>query len=85
MVTEGITTRLQKDMALKQNELTLLQAKFNHLDTMIDAHLKDFQEGIKNKVCSGLHSKIHSLFEQYFDQIPTIVVIGLVSNKGKGI
>ncbi|KAH1063365.1 hypothetical protein J1N35_028352 [Gossypium stocksii] len=60
-------------MTLIQNELTLLQAKFNQLDTEIDARLKDFQEGIKNEVPSN-----------YFGQTPTVVT-NLISNKGKGI
>ncbi|KAH1046427.1 hypothetical protein J1N35_037211 [Gossypium stocksii] len=89
MATRGVTTRLQKDMRVMQNELAQLQVEFTQLDVRIDVRLKDLQERIKSefhsKVRSGLRSEIHSLLKQYFGQTLPTAVTGLVSNKGKGI
>ncbi|KAH1082960.1 hypothetical protein J1N35_022721 [Gossypium stocksii] len=83
MANEDVATRMQKDIRSLQHELTQLQVEFSQLDTKIDARLKDFHESVKSEVCSKLCSEFCSLFEEYFGQPATTVV--LVSNKGKGI
>ncbi|TYI32586.1 hypothetical protein ES332_A04G074800v1 [Gossypium tomentosum] len=89
MAVEGVSTRIQKELGMMQEELTQLQAEFSQLDARIDARLKDFQEGLKSEVRSEvqseLRSELHSLFEQYFGQVPPVPITGLASGKGKGI
>ncbi|KAK5794986.1 hypothetical protein PVK06_036240 [Gossypium arboreum] len=87
MIVEEVTTKVQKELGMMQGELAQLQVKFSQLDARIDARLKDFQEGLKSEVRSEirseLRSELHLLFEQYFGQVPPVLVTGLASRKGR--
>ncbi|KAH1055411.1 hypothetical protein J1N35_033476 [Gossypium stocksii] len=78
MANNGVTTKLQKEMSMLQEELSQLHVE---IDSKINSWLKDFNDTIKDEICTELHS----LFEQYFGQNSSSTVVETSLDKGKGI
>ncbi|KAK5826226.1 hypothetical protein ES288_A06G181100v1 [Gossypium darwinii] len=78
MASEGVTIRLQKDMAQLQQEMAQLQAD---LDAKMDARFKDFHEEFK----VDMQSQLYSLLEQFLGQPQATSATSSGPNKGKGI
>ncbi|KAA3468827.1 Retrotransposon gag protein [Gossypium australe] len=74
MASEGVTTRLQKDMARLQQEIV-------DIDVKMDGRFKDFQESFKNDI----RTEFYYLLEQLLGQPQTLGAANFRQRKDKGI
>ncbi|TYI07028.1 hypothetical protein ES332_A10G199000v1 [Gossypium tomentosum] len=76
MATDGITSRLQKEMGQLQQELSQLQVD---IDAKFDTRLKEFQERFKG----DMRSELYSMLEQFLDQHSIGALVISIRVKGR--
>ncbi|TYH63319.1 hypothetical protein ES332_D07G183600v1 [Gossypium tomentosum] len=78
MATDGITTKLQKEMGQLQQELSQLRVD---IDAKLDTRLKGFQEGFKG----DMRFELYSVLEQFLGQPQHGGTGSINQSKGKEI
>ncbi|KAK5771699.1 hypothetical protein PVK06_047937 [Gossypium arboreum] len=81
MAGDGVTTRLQKDVFVLQQEMVKVQNELSQLDskwdTKIEARFKGFKEEFQ--------VEIHFLFEKYLGNTTASNTTTTIQAKGKGV
>ncbi|KAK5818899.1 hypothetical protein PVK06_023849 [Gossypium arboreum] len=81
MASNGITTRLQKEVSHLQQEMPQLQVELSQWDIKFDNCIKELQKNVRRDT----KSKLQSLFEQYLGHLSSAATVGSSQDKGKGI
>ncbi|KAH1121481.1 hypothetical protein J1N35_004641 [Gossypium stocksii] len=78
---DGVTTCLQKDVGLLQQEVVKLQGELSKWDVKLETRLKEFKDDFK----SELRFELHNLFEQYLGNLTLTTSNTVAQVKGKKI
>ncbi|KAG8472604.1 hypothetical protein CXB51_034405 [Gossypium anomalum] len=77
MASDGVLTRLQKEVGSMQQEISKLQEVMLRLEAKIDTKFQEFKEEFRGD--------LQALLDQYFGSLPTGSLANGATDKGKGV